>query len=178
MTELTELSYDRADRAETELSLSRSEPGPSCAGRGVPSLVYPSVYTPSMYRARACDTAPARCTTARHGKVSLLASGAVRLGGFRIVLFLVKTRPEASRFNVSGGLTTCVCQAKTIFRLETEKYSGELKRQLPQMGSFSEILADISPSFAGLTLAAVSGRAEETFLVRTLFSPECFSGKL
>ena len=56
-----------------------------------------------------------------------LALRAVRLGGFRIVLFPGFQMSGTSRFNGLRGITTSVCQAKSLFPRRNEKYSSGQK---------------------------------------------------
>ena len=98
----------------------------------VPWLCTPSVH-PSMYTTRVYTT----CHTARAMRVSVERPRAVGLGGFRIGFIEVEYRNVTARFDRQRSITTCVCQAKSLFCYKSVFYSARSKGHLPQSGSFS-----------------------------------------
>ena len=112
--------------------------------------MYPSVYTPwythSRHHRPHFTAVTGRSAPPRR---ALLTLRAVRLGGFRIVLFQLKTGSDTSRLHGARRLSTSVCQAKREKCARTEKYYFRTKELLPEIRSLFSFPENIYPSLDG-----------------------------
>ena len=95
------------------------------------TLLYTYPCTPSMYTPRA-PPGHRRVYSTR-----TLATSSGRTRWFPDQAFPRENVKVRLRLDRRAALATCVCQAKSIKRQKAQLYSASVKRQLPQISSFS-----------------------------------------
>ena len=140
-------------------------------------MVYPAMYTPCVHPLYTHPVHPPYTPpyTTRLANTVISGTRAVGLGGFRIVLLPLKTVTDTSRLHRRLALTTCVCQAKSLFRPEYEKYSARQKETLPQIRSlFGPPRRHLpEPARECWREQKETFRAKETFSLWNVFQAKC-----